>query len=145
MALFEFPRNPTYTENIRRLEPTDRAHASIFNTIFEKLIGNIAFLRKQIEERVIIGTEDTELEVGTTLFIVDELPEKKPFEGAAFTNLVFQEITPDGRVENWADTSSAEMMMLSGSGEENKNIISGKLTVADEAAPGTVFFAKINK
>ena len=123
------------------METTDRAHAGVFNTIFQALIGNIAFLRKQVEEKVIFGVEGTELEVGQTMFVVDELPEKKPFEGVAYTNLVFQDTTPDGRTENWADMSAAGMgmMALTGDGEE-KNIIEGRLTVAEEATPGTVFF-----
>lgn len=49
MANFTTPENPLYTDEIRKLETTDKGHASIFNALLEKLFHNILFLRKKID------------------------------------------------------------------------------------------------
>lgn len=49
MANFEIPGNPEYTEEIRRFETEDDAHADVFNPVVKSLIENDAFLKKTIE------------------------------------------------------------------------------------------------
>ena len=45
MANFPIPEEPQYSNEIRMLETTDRAHADIFNAVFQALINNMEYLR----------------------------------------------------------------------------------------------------
>ena len=47
MANFDTPENPEYSLDIRKLEPTDPAHADLFNEIFQALINNEAFIKAE--------------------------------------------------------------------------------------------------
>ncbi|MCI8483512.1 MAG: hypothetical protein HFH41_04135 [Lachnospiraceae bacterium] len=51
MADFEIMENPEYTEQIRKFEPTDPAHADLFNSVTEKMINNEAFLKKELDKQ----------------------------------------------------------------------------------------------
>lgn len=51
MAHFEIQENPEYTEKIRKFETTDDGHADLFNTAFQALITNDAFLKKVLEKQ----------------------------------------------------------------------------------------------
>ncbi len=50
MANFEIPENPKYTKEIRKFEPTDPAHADLFNAVTQTLLNNDEFLRKVVEQ-----------------------------------------------------------------------------------------------
>lgn len=48
---YAVPANPTYSENIRKLQDTDPASASqIFNPLFSRLIENIASVKREADE-----------------------------------------------------------------------------------------------
>ncbi|MDO4295010.1 MAG: hypothetical protein Q4D90_02490 [bacterium] len=149
MADFQVPdpESLEYVDKIRKLEPTDRAHANIFNAIFQILINNIAFLKRKIEKKIVFGSSSTPLEPGMTLFVVDDWvePEKSAkFEGASYNNLLFQAETPsDGTTENWGQTPAAVTRSPTLQ-VEKENIISGKLAVSRETPKDAAFFAKIN-
>ena len=51
MANFEIPEILEYIDRIRKLEPTDPAHADLFNAMFQALINNGAFLKKMQEKK----------------------------------------------------------------------------------------------
>lgn len=44
MVNFTIPEQPDFNLEIRRLETTDRAHADLFNAIFQQLLINEAYL-----------------------------------------------------------------------------------------------------
>lgn len=142
MAFFQIPVDPEYSESIRKLETTDRAHANVFNRIFEILIGNMTFLRRRILRRVKVGAEDTPLEKGETLFVVDDWPTRAQFNGAAFDNLTFSQTAP-GSGTNWAqaDRTGGE----TGTGEAVEHVIHGNLTVSEAIDSEAVFYAQTNK
>lgn len=51
MANYDFPENPTYSTEIRKLEDTDPASAtSIFNPLIQQLISNTHAVKKSVEE-----------------------------------------------------------------------------------------------
>ena len=52
MADFEIPENPEYTQEIRKFEPTDPAHADLFNTVTQALVNNDAFLKDALEDKL---------------------------------------------------------------------------------------------
>lgn len=49
MANYDVP-NPTYNNNIRKLEKSDPAHANIFNPLFQQLLENDECLKKEKDE-----------------------------------------------------------------------------------------------
>lgn len=51
MAIFDVPVNPEFNEEMRMLETTDPAHASLFNGMFGQMIENDVFLKKEIARR----------------------------------------------------------------------------------------------
>ncbi|TGY91070.1 hypothetical protein E5329_23040 [Petralouisia muris] len=57
MANFEIPENPKYTEEIRKFDITDSAHAELFNGVIQALINNETFLKK-IQEKHADDTEE---------------------------------------------------------------------------------------
>lgn len=57
MANFEIPENPKYTEEIRKFDITDPAHAELFNGVIQALINNETFLKK-IQEKHADDTEE---------------------------------------------------------------------------------------
>ncbi|MCX4379250.1 MAG: hypothetical protein OSJ61_24295 [Lachnospiraceae bacterium] len=74
---------PEYNDKMQMLEPTDRAHADVFNALFEKLLNNEAFLKKMIEllaENLKVGTtkeieamlDAGKIEDGTIVIITDD-------------------------------------------------------------------------
>lgn len=142
MAFFQIPVDPEYNESIRKLETTDRAHADIFNHIFQLLIGNLTFLRRRVLRRVRIGAEDTPLENGETLFVVDGWPSREQFEGAAFDNLAFSEMAPDNG-NNWAQTDGTGGEMEPETAAEH--VINGSLTVSKVIDSESVFYAQTKK
>lgn len=44
MGNYAIPENPKFDLKVRRLEPTDRAHADVFNAIFQRILENEAYL-----------------------------------------------------------------------------------------------------
>lgn len=46
MANFEVDEDAQYTDKIRRFEPTDPGHADLFNEVIQKIINNVASLKK---------------------------------------------------------------------------------------------------
>ena len=46
MADFEIPENPDFVERVRKFEPTDPAHADLFNKVILALLESLAYLRK---------------------------------------------------------------------------------------------------
>ncbi|MCI8692644.1 MAG: hypothetical protein HFH91_07875 [Lachnospiraceae bacterium] len=50
MANFIIPENPAFTQEIRKFDPTDPAHADLFNTVIQALVTNDAFLKKQAQQ-----------------------------------------------------------------------------------------------
>ena len=46
MADFEIPENPDFIESVRKFEPTDPAHADLFNKVILALLESLAYLRK---------------------------------------------------------------------------------------------------
>ena len=50
MALFDKPETPQFDEELRKLETSDKAHATLFNTLFQKLFINTLFLKKKAEK-----------------------------------------------------------------------------------------------
>lgn len=50
MADFEIKSPPVFVQELRKLEPTDRGHADVFNAIFSVLLNNEAYLKAVEEE-----------------------------------------------------------------------------------------------
>lgn len=48
MANFEIVDNPAFTQEVRKLEVTDKAHADVFNTFIQQLLYNTLYLRQQL-------------------------------------------------------------------------------------------------
>lgn len=136
MADFQIPEDPEYVEKIRMLEPTDRAHASIFNAIFQILINNMMFLKKRVGRGVHIGPENTPIEAGETLFIIDggEVPPvQKEFQGVLYTDMSFSKEEPgSGKVRNWGKI-------------DPETIVKGNLKVSEHADASDTFFAQIKQ
>lgn len=129
MANYKIPDYPEFDLEMRELEPTDRAHADLFNQHFLKILSNLRALF-QNKFSVMIGANDTEIGNSTLLFVTDEAPpEQKDFKGAAYTNLSFGKDTPTSG-ENWAQI--------------DETIINGKLAVSEVEPEDAAFFAKIN-
>lgn len=87
--------------------------------------------------RILFGPEDTEIEDNDVLYILDDNAEEKPFEAAAYNNVIFSATPPSGG-QYWAQIE-----------EDGKtvNILNGKLVVSDEEpTPPTdaTFFGKSN-
>lgn len=49
MANIEIKNPPEYMDKIRKLEPTDKSHADIFNNVFKELLNNDVFLKDCLE------------------------------------------------------------------------------------------------
>lgn len=123
---------------------------SVENSGAIALAKDLAELKQYIEERlleigrVLIGSAGTSLRKNDTLFVIDGdglTPEA--FQGAAYTNVVFSDAPPSDAA-NWAEGNSASSAE-NGQDAGGLSIIQGNLTVAEEPASDTVFFAKINK
>ena len=52
MENFEIPDNLGYTEEIRKFEETDPAHADLFNAVVQTLVNNDAFIKRVSEEHM---------------------------------------------------------------------------------------------
>lgn len=52
---FGVPENPVFSNEIRKLEITDKGHADTFNPNYEKLYNNTVYLKKRVEN---IATEE---------------------------------------------------------------------------------------
>lgn len=63
MANFEIPKEPDFTETIRKFETTDPAHADLFNAVVQELIENDVFLKGMMEEHIKNAQEITEAEI----------------------------------------------------------------------------------
>ena len=46
MGNFNISENPEFSEELRKLETSDRAHADVFNELFEKLLNNEVYLKR---------------------------------------------------------------------------------------------------
>ena len=60
MANFNIPDNPEYTDQIRKFETTDPAHADLFNSVAGKLVENDAFLKNAVGEAIEKASDDLE-------------------------------------------------------------------------------------
>lgn len=60
MANYEIAENLGYEEEIRKLEPSDPAHADLFNSIFERIIRNVAFLKRNSVSHEELGIPEGE-------------------------------------------------------------------------------------
>ncbi len=118
----------------------------------KQLFGNIKSwllsLKKRTEYigRVFAGPEEDikNLEKNGILFVVEDWVEPDPpkvFHGAAYDNMIFAEHAPTTG-ENWAEMFSGKGGRA---GEENRNIITGKLVVSEEEPSDATFFTKIEK
>ena len=61
MANFEIPVNPEFSEQIRKFETTDPAHADLFNYVTEALLHNDVFLSRmavRLQEEAIQHKQD---------------------------------------------------------------------------------------
>ena len=83
MGNFLVKEPPEFSQELKTLEPTDRAHADVFNALFGQLINNDAFLKKRIEllaENLKVGTtkeieamlDAGKIEDGTIVIITDD-------------------------------------------------------------------------
>lgn len=52
---FGIPENAVFSNEIRKLETTDKGHADTFNPNYEKLYHNTLYLKRKVED---IATED---------------------------------------------------------------------------------------
>jgi len=50
MADFEIPENPEFSQQVRKFETTDPAHADLFNAVVQSLLNNDAFLKIVTEQ-----------------------------------------------------------------------------------------------
>lgn len=94
--------------------------------------------------RVLLGPDDTELEENETLFIVSPEEEISDFGGAAYTNIVFSEAAP-AEGQNWAQVDSSGSGRAGEEATESitgKNIITGKLAVAEDEPSDAAFLQK---
>ena len=139
MADFDIKENPLFRKTMRKLETTDRAHASVFNTLLEVLLDNDNALFKRFG-RTLFGPPDTPMEPNDVLFIIEDDQQEVDFGGAAFDNLTFS-ATPPESGENWA-AIGVEGEVRAG---KEKDVIEGKLVVSDKEPSDTTFFAQINK
>lgn len=140
MANFHIKENPLFQKTMRKLETTDRAHAGVFNALFEILLDNDNALYKRCG-RTLFGSADTPIELNDVLFIIEEeKPQESSFEGASFSNLTFGETPPESG-ENWAAIGSE------GEVREGKEtgIINGKLVVSEEEPSDAAFFADLKE
>ncbi|MGI6053970.1 MAG: hypothetical protein ACOYA8_03805 [Clostridium sp.] len=138
MANFNIKENPLFKKTMRKLETTDRAHASVFNALFEILLDNDNALFKRFG-RTLFGPADTPMEPNDILFIIEEEPQEISFEGAAFDNLTFSRVPPASG-ENWAAIGQEGEVRA---GKET-GIINGKLAVSEEAPSDAAFFADLS-
>ena len=138
MANFNIKENPLFQKTMRKLETTDRAHAGVFNALFEILLDNDNALYKRCG-RTLFGPEETPMEPNDVLFIIEDEQESN-FEGAAFDNLTFSTAAPTSG-ENWAAIGSE------GEVREGKEtgIINGKLVVSEEEPSDAAFFVDLSK
>ena len=67
MANFEISSNPEYTEQIRKFETKDPAHADLFNAVIEALLNNDAFLKLAIDAAFRQGTRYTDQKLADLL------------------------------------------------------------------------------
>ena len=49
MANFDIPDNPEFSNEIRKFETTDPAHADLLNTVNKQLFENTLVLKKQVD------------------------------------------------------------------------------------------------
>lgn len=56
MANFQIPGEPGYTEEIRKFETTDPAHADLFNEAFQKLVENDAYLKRKKQDTMAVDS-----------------------------------------------------------------------------------------
>lgn len=61
MKNYEIPEQPDYTEEIRMLESTDLAHANIFNVVYQRIISNVAFLKRHYVDKDNLGSQKPEI------------------------------------------------------------------------------------
>ena len=61
MAYFDIPENPEFTEEIRKFETTDPAHADLFNAVVQELLENDVFLKKDLEKHMGSGITESEI------------------------------------------------------------------------------------
>lgn len=88
-----------------------------------------------------VGTIDTAMELGDTLFVVDDMLQQG-LEAVAYSNMVFGASAPSS-VRYWADTGEETATNTSDTEDISVSITSGKLAVSQEEPDDAAFFAKI--
>lgn len=138
---------PEFTELIEHWTRDTDADGEEMGRVIEQLLNNTCFLRKR-NGRVLIGTADMTLDMNDTLFVVEADPDEKgEFDGAAYSNIVFSGTAPEAG-QNWAQVDSSGSGRAGEEATESitgKNIITGKLAVAEDEPSNAAFFAKIIK
>lgn len=116
----------------------------------DEVKGKLKLIEKQLTTlsrgAVKVGPKETELNLGDTLFVVDNMVPQS-FMAAAYSNIVFSDNAPN--TEYWAETrADGSDEGPGGAGEDPQNIIitNGKLAVSQEqdVPADAAFLAKIN-
>lgn len=75
---YEIPEKPGYDEIIRKLQPSDPAHADLFNTILGRIISNVAFLKRTSISREDLGIpEGEDASVESQVPVIPETPAER--------------------------------------------------------------------
>lgn len=119
--------------SLKKVTAVIAAGSFVNKELFEETIKQ---LRKELKEKscVIIGSAETILSPGETLFVVEdgEPPQiSKEFNGAVYTDMIFSEKVPNSAIRNWAKI-------------DPETIIKGSLKVSENADATDTFFAHIN-
>lgn len=91
MANFEIKDPPEYTEEIRKFETTDKAHADLFNAVVSALVNNDSFLKK------IVDDYETRHKVDNVIHITNE--ERKKWNGKAESDDLEEKLTAKEAVD----------------------------------------------
>ncbi len=141
------------------VNPSSQLTRAEFDRRIREIEEDLGERLKELEKgfgQVIIGAENTPLNINDTLFIVDGMPDppiEEEFEGAFFENMVFSPTEPLsaenwGRTEKWAAIRASPYAADARTASETDgepSIIKGKLVVSENPSSDATFFAKIEK
>lgn len=123
-----------------RADPGAYALASDVNRLREMLGQLVAKVNTLTRGTVKVGSEDTMLDLGDTLLVVDGMMPQS-LKAAAFSNLIFSPGAPSSGSQYWAETGDGTAVVSEGDAEVS--ITNGKLAVSQEEPDDAAFFAKI--
>lgn len=75
MADYEVKKTPEFTTTARKLETTDRAHADLFNDLYQKLFNNDNYLKEDNDKKV--NKKDGDI-TETQVSVIEESTESFP-------------------------------------------------------------------